>query len=89
MQAWAGVASFCMMLYLFSAQVLQGNWIASHIPLPTWVIVAAPVLFLVALGIIDMMWLLPLTNAYYTRNNHEWQEFREEQRREGEERGRS
>ena len=78
MQAWAGVASFGMMLYIFAGQVLKSNIVPNYIN--PWLLVCVPLAFLIVVGIIDMIYLMPATQAYYTRNNHEWQEFREEMR---------
>jgi len=76
MQAWAGVASFCMMLYLFAGRVLESKIVTNYVP--PWLMVSLPIAFLLLIAIIDMKYFMPATQAYYTRNNHEWQDFRNE-----------
>lgn len=78
---WAGIASFFMMFYLFSSKILEGNSlliIKNYINFPTWVIVISPIVGLILLGLINMFYLMPHKQAYYMKNNKEWQNFRKQ-----------
>jgi len=84
MQNWASVISFFMMFYLFATQILSGSSLkilSAFIILPIWVWISIPIILLLILGVIDMIYLYPRVQGYYMRNNCEWQDFRENQRK--------
>ena len=70
--------SVLLPIRIIFADELLNKILSSFIILPTWVWIGIPIILLLILGIIDMLYLYPRVQGYYMRNNCEWQEFKEE-----------
>jgi hypothetical protein len=81
MAEWASMVSLGLMYYIYCTFILNGTSLSiinCYIVLPIWFYLFAPLLLLIVLGLINMFCLNARKQAYYMKNNNEWQNFKEE-----------